>query len=219
MLRFLVLTLLLANGLYFAWAQNLLQPYGFAPAQQSEPQRVVQQVRPEVLRLLTAQESQSGQAAPSVTVQPPVCLQAGLFDESQVAQLRSALEASLPPATWQLNNVREPARWIVYMGEFESLEDLAKKRAELITLKLKVLPLINPDLEYGLSLGVFTTKAVAAAELAVLTKRGVRTARVVEERPEVRGTLLRLPAADDAIRARLDDIKPALAGHVLSVCQ
>lgn len=215
MLRFLVLILLLANGLYFAWSQNLLQPYGFAPAQQSEPQRVVQQVRPEVLRLST---EQAQKAAPPVAATPPVCLQAGLFDESQVAQLRSALEASLPPAAWQLNDVREPARWIVYMGEYESAEDLAKKRAELTTLKLKVLPLINPDLEFGLSLGAFTTKAAATAELAVLTKRGVRTARVIEERPEVRGTMLRLPTADDEIRARLDDIKPALAGHALSVC-
>lgn len=215
MLRFLVLILLLANGLYFAWSQNLLQPYGFAPAQQSEPQRVAQQVRPEVLRLSTEQAQQD---APSVAATPPVCLQAGLFDEGQVAQLRSALEASLPPAAWQLNDVREPARWIVYMGEYESAQDLAKKRAELTSLKLKVLPLINPDLEFGLSLGAFTTKAAATAELAVLTKRGVRTARVIEERPEVRGTMLRLPTADDEIRARLEDIKPALAGHALSVC-
>lgn len=215
MLRFLVLILLLANGLYFAWSQNLLQPYGFAPAQQSEPQRVAQQVRPEVLRLSTEQAQQD---APSVAATPPVCLQAGLFDEGQVAQLLSALEASLPPAAWQLNDVREPARWIVYMGEYESAQDLAKKRAELTSLKLKVLPLINPDLEFGLSLGAFTTKAAATAELAVLTKRGVRTARVIEERPEVRGTMLRLPTADDEIRARLEDIKPALAGHALSVC-
>lgn len=215
MLRFLVLILLLANGLYFAWSQNLLQPYGFGPAQQSEPQRVAQQVRPEVLRLST---EQTQQVAPPVAATPPVCLQAGLFDESQVPQLRTALEASLPPAEWQLNDVWEPARWIVYMGEYESAQDLAKKRAELTALKLKVLPLINPDLEFGLSLGAFTTKAAADAELAVLTKRGVRTARVIEERPQVRGTMLRLPTADDAIRARLDDIKPALAGHALSVC-
>lgn len=218
MLRLLVFILLLANGLYFAWSQNLLQPYGFAPQQQSEPQRVAQQVRPEVLRLLTAQESQAQQAATPAVAGPTVCLQAGLFNESQVAQLRSALEEALPPAAWQLDDVREPARWIVYMGAYESAEGVAKKRAELTALKLKVLPLINPDLEFGLSLGAFTTKAAATAELAVLTKRGVRTARVVEERPEVRGTMLRLPAADDAVRAQLDDIKPAFAGHALSVC-
>lgn len=214
MSRILVLILLLANGLYFAWSQRLLQPYGFAPAQQSEPQRVVQQVRPEVLRLVTALESQPDQAA----AKPPACLQAGLFDEDQVVQLRTALEGSLPPDAYQFNDVREPARWIVYMGEYESAAELAKKRTELTTLKLKALPLVNPDLEFGLSLGVFTTKAAATAELAILNKRGVRTARVVEERPEVRGTMLRLPAADDAIQGRLDELRPALAGHALSVC-
>lgn len=100
MLRILVLILLLANGLYFAWSQRLLQPYGFAPAQQSEPQRVVQQVRPEVLRLVTAQETQADQVA----AKPPVCLQAGLFDEDQVVQLRTALEGSLPPDAYQFND-------------------------------------------------------------------------------------------------------------------
>ena len=43
MLRLAVVLLLLANGLYFAWSQGLLQDYGLAPAQQSEPQRLSQQ--------------------------------------------------------------------------------------------------------------------------------------------------------------------------------
>jgi hypothetical protein len=57
MLRALVLALLLANAGYFAWTRGLLADYGFAPAAQSEPQRLTQQIRPEAMRLLTAEEA------------------------------------------------------------------------------------------------------------------------------------------------------------------
>jgi hypothetical protein len=57
MLRALVLALLLANAGYFAWTRGLLADYGFAPAGQSEPQRLTQQLRPEAMRLLTAEEA------------------------------------------------------------------------------------------------------------------------------------------------------------------
>jgi hypothetical protein len=45
MLRLLVLALLLANGVYFAWGNSLLLPYGFGPTQQGEPQRLSQQIQ------------------------------------------------------------------------------------------------------------------------------------------------------------------------------
>jgi BirA family biotin operon repressor/biotin-[acetyl-CoA-carboxylase] ligase len=56
MLRLIVLLLLLANGLYFAWSHGLLQAYGLAPVQQAEPQRLSQQLHPERVRLLGADE-------------------------------------------------------------------------------------------------------------------------------------------------------------------
>ena len=53
MLRLFVLALILANGLYLAWSQGWLRAQGFAPAPQSEPQRMAQQIRPEALKILT----------------------------------------------------------------------------------------------------------------------------------------------------------------------
>jgi len=41
----------------------------------------------------------------------------------------------------------------------------------------------------------------------------------VQERPEVRGQLLKLPVVDDLVRGRLDDLKPALAGKPLRPCR
>ena len=113
----------------------------------------------------------------------------------------------------------EPARWIVYMGKYPSAQALVKKRSELASLNLKFEPLNNPALEYGVSLAAFQTQDAATRALAGFTRRGVRTARVVQERPEVRGSLLKLAAADDSIKARLEEFKTALAGKPLRPCK
>lgn len=219
MLRLLVLALVLLNGLYYAWSHELLRDYGFGPTPQTEPQRLGQQIRPEAVRILPAEEARQLDAAPQPQAKPVECLQAGLFDEGQVEGLRRALETALPPGSWLLDTAVEPARWIVYMGRYPNAEALARKRAELANLNLRFEPLINPELEPGLSLGGFVTQAAANDELAALNRRGVRTARVVQERAEVRGSLLKIPAADEALRARLDEVKAALAGKPLRSCK
>ncbi|WP_114970675.1 SPOR domain-containing protein [Rhodoferax ferrireducens] len=220
MLRLFVLALVLLNGLYFAWSQDLLLGLGLAPVQQSEPQRLDQQIRPDALHLLTQQEQGLPEAAPRVLVAGSnECLQAGLFDEVQGELLRRTLSASWPAGSWVLDAAAEPARWIIYMGKYASTADLEKKRAQLAFLNLKYEPLVNPALALGLSLGGFETQAAANEALEALSQRGVRTARVVEERAEVRGLLLRLPGVDDALRARLEALTPALAGKPLTACR
>ena len=228
MLRFFVLALLLANGVYFVWSQGYLRAWDFAPAQQAEPQRLAQQLKPENVRILKAGEANRLEAAAVASAPPPEvvaiarsteCYQAGLFDDTQTRALRRALEASLPAGTWQMESAVEPARWIVYMGKYPNADVLAKKRQELAALNLKLEPLNSASLEPGLSLGGFETQAAANTALANLVKRGVRTAQVVRERSESRGNLLRLAAADDALKLKFDDIRPALAGKLLRLCK
>ena len=85
-------------------------------------------------------------------------------------------------------------------------------------LDLRTEPLTNPELAYGLSLGGYASEARAQAELAVLVKRGVRTAQVVQERSQMSASQLRITSLDDAMRARLEELKPALAGRSLRPC-
>lgn len=220
MLRLFVLLLVLINGIYFAWSQGMLRAYGWAPVEQSEPQRVQQQIRPELVRIIPKDEARRAeQAALAPLPKPTECLMAGLFEESQAEALRKVLEPLLPAGSWSLEPVVGPARWIVYMGKFPNDAALARKRTELNKLKVKLIPLLNPDLERGLSLGAFETEDQAQAELAALTRRGVRTARVVQELPEVRRSQLRIPAADEALRARLEEARAALGDKPLRSCK
>ena len=46
--------LLLANVAYFAWTQGALTKLGLAPTQLSEPERLQQQIQPELLQVTPA---------------------------------------------------------------------------------------------------------------------------------------------------------------------
>jgi hypothetical protein len=218
MLRLIVLALILINGVYFGWASGGLRAYGFAPDQQNEPQRLAQQIKPEAIGFLTPEALKLAESQRQAEMVPKECLQAGPFNDTQLSVVRRALEDILPPQVWQLNTVQEPARWIVYMGKYPNAQALTKKRTELVGMHLSVEPVTNPALELGLSLGAFETQALANTELVRLTERGIRTARVVQEHEERKISLLKLPAVTDAIKARLADLKPALAGKSLKSC-
>lgn len=218
MLRLLVLILILANGLYFAWSEGMLRAYGFAPAQQREPQRLAQQVRPEAIRVLTPAEFKRVEAQVQAELAPRECLVAGPFDDAQATSLRHALESALAPGAWQIEAINVPARWIVYMGKFANAEALAKKQGELAAMKLVPQALTNPDLEIGMSLGAFATQAEATAELNKLSLRGIRTAKVLLERQEGKQSQLKLPFVTAEIKAQLADFKPVLAGKPLHSC-
>ncbi|CAN7619661.1 SPOR domain-containing protein [Acidovorax sp. LjRoot129] len=244
MLRLAVIVLLLANAGYYAWSQGLLKDWGFAPEEQAEPQRMDQQIRPETLQILrvtpgkassSLPSSPSSSAAPagpasadasaisssSAPSTPPSadtaeCLQAGVFDERQAEALRTAA-ASLPQGSWVLDPTPVPGRWMLYMGRFEDQEALDRKRAELRARKVDH-DRAGGTLELGLSLGRFTSKDAAERELANLGTKGVRTARVVQERPDTAGFTLRLPSVNDALRPQLDALRTAMAGKTLRTC-
>ena len=219
MLRLLVLLLVLANAGYYAWAHGMLAAYGFAPVAQTEPQRVAQQIKPEALRILTPQEASLAQQTnlPSAAAATE-CLQVGVFNEEQTVVLRERLVSALPAGSWALESVQEPARWLVYMGKYSSPDAIIKKQSELRGLGVSFEALNNAALEPGLSLGSFPTQAEADLALARISKKGVKTAKVVQEREELRGQRLKVASVDTELRSQLENIKPMLAGKALKSC-
>ena len=230
MLRLLVLALLLANAGYFVWTQGLLAVYGLAPARQSEPERLSQQIRPEAMRLLAeaparpvqsaAPPATAATAAPALPVAAPElqCLQAGLFTVQQAAALSRRLQTGLPAGSWSFESPPGSVRWIIYLGKYISQQALSRKRVKLQQLGVAFETPVSPALNPGLSLGNFGSKAEAENALAEMTEPGVRTARVVLERPEAPSQWLRFPAADAQLRARLETLKPLLADKALQAC-
>ena len=138
---------------------------------------------------------------------------------AEADRLRGVLEKNLPEGSWSLEGATEPARWIVYMGTYANAEAVARKKQELRQFGVPFEALSKGSLEPGLSLGGHPTQAAANAAMADLSKRGVRTARVVQERAEQRGQMLRLASVDEALRSRLDALKPQLGDKLLRNCK
>lgn len=219
MLRLMVGVLLLANGLFFAWSQGYLRAYGFAPAQQSEPQRVQQQIQPQALVLLNPQDLKKAEIQALDDAKPKECLQWGPLDDAQAAQVRASLQSStLAADAWQLNTVTVPERWVVYIGKFANPQALDKKRAELTAMNIKSDPTTAAHLAPGLSLGRFDNEAQASEDLGRLRKLGVRTARVMQERAASQSTVLKLPAATEAMKSLVPSLDEALSGKSTRSC-
>ncbi len=217
-MRFVVLLLLLANAAYFAWGQGHLAAWGFAPRSQSEPERRAAQIKPEAMRVLGAQEASAAASnAPVLAAKPAECLQSAPMAADQASKAARVLQA-LPAGSWALTSVQLPGRWIVYMGKYANAEAIAKKKSELRQLSVAFENLQNPALEPGISLGGYPTQEQATTEMNNLAKRGVRTARVVQESTAITSQVLRIPAVDDAARATLPALKDALGGKALVAC-
>jgi len=218
MLRLIVLVLLLANGVYFAWSHEYLRMYGFGPVAPNEPHRMEQQIKPEAIQLLSAGDLKKAEAQVQADLAPKECLQAGPFGDEQAASLRKALDATLPSGSWQMESQKEPARWIVYMGKYANAELQAKKRAELAGMGIKADAVASAELQPGLVLAGFDSEAAAKAELAKLAPKGIRTAKVVQEREAGTTHQLKLPAVSESLKAKLPELKASLAGHAFKAC-
>lgn len=235
MLRLIALALLTANLGFYSWSHGWLAPLGFAPTVEGEPQRLTRQLRPEAMRLLSTDDVRLIETAETLPGNPAAgpslaasaasaaaasteCLQAGVFTEAQAALLRTGLQASLPPGSWTWTPAVEPGRWLVYLGRFNNDEAMAVKRGELTKLGVPM-QVLGSAPGSALSLGSFSSQANADSALASLAARGVRGARVVQDKPEVRGELLTLPVVDAQLKPRLQALKPQLGDKVLQSCR
>lgn len=218
MLRLVVLALVFANAGYFAWGQGWLRDWGLGPASPSEPQHVQQQIRPDAVRILPASEAR-GAAADSVAVagRSAECLLAGPIGPAQLAGVKAAL-APWPAGSWTLEPVVAAANWVVYMGPYAGVEQLARKKAELRRIGVAFDALADAALEPGLSLGRYASETEASARLQALATQGVRSARVVQDHPAT-AQQLKLAAVDETLRPRVEALRPVLDAIKLRPCR
>jgi hypothetical protein len=206
MLRALVVLLLLANGLFFAWSRGWLSPTVPPPHQgEREPERLAAQVRPETIRLVTPQAASAAAAAAA-----PVCMEAGPFGDTDFGVAEAAmLAAGVPVGAFERRQAPSPGAWLVYMGRFADTTAQRTKEDELRRLKLTFDEVRTPpDLTPGLALSRHDSREAADAALAQANQRGVRSARVVALPSTAQQHWLRTPRADRDIQNRLAGLKP-----------
>jgi hypothetical protein len=210
MLRSVALVLLLANALLLAALAGLFD--GAGTAGEREPERLQRQHLPGLVTILGPQAASaalmaaSAQAAAASSAQAALaCLEAGPFSAADAATAERTLrDAGLAVGAWQVQRSDDSGAFMVYMGRYADRETQQRKLAELKRLKLDGEDLRGaPELQPGISLGRFDSQGSADAAMAQMALRGLRTARVITLPQAQSQTVLRVPAADAVLRARL----------------
>ena len=152
---------------------------------------------------------------------PPVttaCWQASGFDQAEADTLKRSLpRLGLPKGSWRLEEARSGGRWVIYMGRYND-ELLERKKQELRELKIEFRTLTAPPLGNGLALGTFSSEEAAEQGLKDATRKGVRSARVAQERDPAIAYTLRLPSITSNERAAVLSLGGELAGKTLRPC-
>jgi len=185
MLRTIFFLLVLANLLAFAWTRG----YFGVIADGREPQRLANQLAPEMLRVI-------GSGASPVDSSQNCRLVTGVA-ESEAHQLIAQAKDKHPELrlVLKLNESPKSSYWVL-MQPLGNRLAADKKSAELKKLNIPDFTLIldeGPD-QFAILLGAFNSEHAAGEYLRELAKRGVRSAKVqVRENPldkaqlEVRG--------------------------------
>jgi hypothetical protein len=213
MLRGLLAALLLANLLFFAWAQGWLAPW-WPPSQQGqrEPQRVLAQVRPEAIVVLPAQGASAALAAQPLAA--IACLEAGPFSDADIGAAEAALQqADLPAGSWTREPVQGGASWVVFAGRYTDAAARAQREKELKAASL-AFTLVDspPDLAGGYVISRHASRDAAELALAALGDKALRDLRVVAVPPPPLQHWLRAPEANADLQARLAALAPGGSG-------
>lgn len=213
-MRTLFFLLVLANLLFFAWHAGYLGP---EPQVVGESGRLSQEIAPEKIRVVSADQAR---ALVSKTPKPPACLEWGAFQAQDFERAQVLLAAMSPSPKFSVRRTDETAGWWVFLPPQVNKPAADKKGAELKQLGVTDFFVINEDgpNKLAISLGVFKTQEAARNYLETLAKRGVKSARAAERETRVAKTILQFREVDDALRAKLTDLRKEFSAQDLKDC-
>jgi hypothetical protein len=208
MLRALVLLLLLANGLYFAWAQGWL---GAPPrAAEREPQRLAAQLSPEAVSVLPSRKASAAVQAARVAQQAADeallrCIETAPLREPELGQAEYRLAEALvaPDAVSRVNAADTPV-WIVFGGRYPEAGPRNAREEDLRRLGLRFERLTSPpELAPGFVLSRHASREAAEAWLRTEAPAALRGARVLALPGRDEGTVLRVARTSVEVAERL----------------
>ncbi|WP_454762543.1 SPOR domain-containing protein [Cupriavidus campinensis] len=243
-LTFLSLILLPVNALLLAAVLGVFGPEPLAGWLESprEPQRVAQQMRGERMMLEPPADTPAagsprgalpGNRPGSVTLAiakpaapADACVEIGGFTAQAVSRAKEDLAAIAAGAALPVEQFErtEQVRWWVHLPAQPTRELADRKLAELKRRKITDVSVVAseaPDSEpsYTVSLGLFRERERADRFLETLRAQGVRTAMITDAPRPVSRQWLRVKSADDAVRARMDEVRLRYAAESLQACR
>ena len=213
-MRVFLLLLLLANLVFFAWVKFL------APQGSVESHLVQQQINRDAIRLLGPAQVAALTVARKEAVKDTACMEWGAINIADVSKAEAALADLVPAGRVSQRRVDETAEFWVFMP-FQTTRLAAQQKAgELRRLGVEDFFLVQDDAKtrFSISLGVFRSEEAARSRLEELRKQGVRTAQVGPRDTPVQRVYLQIRDVNDALVAKLNDIKQGFVGSEVKEC-
>jgi hypothetical protein len=208
-MRIVVILLLLANLALFALTR--LDAYSG-----SESQRLGEQVQPEKIRLLTAQEVAALGPAKAASL-ADVCIEWGPLAD---AERNRALAELAPLGIAQLVSQRrvDADGFAVTLPGFASRAAAERRIAELRTRNVNDLAVVDLGRgQFAVSLGTYRTEAAANGRADALAQQGVPGARVAPRAGGAAQTVLVIRDPPQAAVAKLRELAPGYPGTEIRV--
>jgi len=208
-MRIVVILLLLANVALFALTR--LDAYSGG-----EGQRLSEQVQPDKIKLLTAQEVAALGPAKAAAL-ADVCIEWGPLGE---AERNRALAELAPLGIAQLVSQRrvDADGYIVTLPGFASRAAAERRIAELRARNVNDLSVVDLGRgQFAISLGIFRTEAAANGRADALAQQGVAGTRVAPRAAGAAQTILVIRDPPQAVVAKLRDLAPAYPGTEIRV--
>jgi len=216
-LRLAVFLLILANLLFFAWAQGY-----FGQPLHPDSLRLEQQLFPEQIRVVArapaAAKTDDGRAAGGRNGETDVCRQWNEVANADADQIERVLAQEFAAFRASRKTSAEVNGYWVFVPPLANRDEANRKAAELEQLGVQELLVVTggPN-QMAISLGTYRTEAAANTRLEALRALGVKSARVGERKGKPVNTLeIRGPEAQfEALRQTLAGLLPKLADPVI----
>lgn len=212
MLRLLLLLLILANLLFFVWAQGYLG----LREDGREPQRLAMQIAAEKLQVAVLDPT-----AAAVKPADESCLLVSALSPGEAQRLIAQAKEKLPELKLVLKPGQAPKiLYWVYVPPLPNKFSVDRKLAELKRLGLSnvsVMPEEGED-KFAISLGLFKTDKEAQEYFQDLLKRGVKSARVQVRESLLDGSQLEVRGPTDLLAKQLPDLLGGQAAAKTTSC-
>ena len=151
---------------------------------------------------------------------PAQCIEIGNFDVAEARRFDQQVAALGPGMRLTRRSVQEIERYIVYIPPLADKDGAERKAGELRRLGIADFYIFNDDsaLRHGISLGVFKTAEAARVQLASLTQKGVRSARISPRPAAISKTAYQLRDLDAPAQAALAKIRNAFPRQENRAC-
>lgn len=218
--------LLLISLALYAWQHGAL---GGLPDSGREPERAARQIEPERVRVLTHEDvkrlREKVKDVPALLASQNLvagqgCVEFGDFSSDLAGRAAPLLGALNLGERMTSRAVDLPGWYMVFIPPAKTRADVDRRADELKKRGVKEMLVIadNSPMRFGISLGSFRDRELAAKHRADLDKRGVKDARVADTPSSIPGVRFQIKGVDAALAQQLAAMQREFPTTKISPC-